>query len=191
MLNKLTPAALCARAFAALQTEEPAEGSLAYWAADQALSSGAEAYGPLSSKRATIWAEALHRHEDFWRLHGRSPRENTRNRSALPPSERHAGEWARRQRRYERNLNRYQAIRLDISPSFLWDPHEEAWQSRLDECVQHRIATGGIPYLNLADAAEFGLARWLGRQMRLLQYGAQPASRAARLKTFLSDSPTL
>ena len=138
-----------------------------------------------------MWAEALHRHEDFWRLHGRSPRENTRNRSALPSSERNAGEWARRQRRYESNLTRYQAIRLEISPSFRWDPHEEAWQSRLDECIQHRIATGRVPYLNLADAAEFGLARWLGRQMRLLQHGAQPATRAARLRAFLSDSPSL
>ena len=187
MLNKLTPAVLCARAFAALQAEETADGSLAYWAAEHALSNGKEASGPLPGKRARNWAETIHRHEDFWRLHGRSPRENTRNRSALPSSERHAGEWARRQRRYERNLTRYQAIRLDISPSFRWDPHEEAWQSRLDECIQHRIATGRIPYLNLADAAEFGLARWLGRQMRLLQYGSQPASRAARLKAFLSD----
>ena len=191
MHDELSPAVLCARASAALQAEEPADGSLAYWAADHALSSGAEAPEPLPGKRATNWAEALRRHEDFWRTHGRSPRENTRNRSALPSSERHAGEWARRQRRYEQNLTRYQLIRLDISPSFRWDPHEEAWQSRLDACIHHRMAAGRIPYLNLADAAEFGLARWLRRQMRLLQYGAQPASRANRLKAFLSDSPTL
>ena len=190
MHDELSPADLCMRAFAASQAKETTDGSLAYCAADHALSSGAEASGPLPGKRARNWAEALHRHEGFWRLHGRSPRENTRNRSSLPSSERHAGEWARRQRRYESSLTRYQVIRLDISPSFRWDPHEEAWQSRLDECIQHRIAPGRIPYLNLADAGEFGLARWLGRQMRLLQYGAQPASRAARLKAFLSDSPT-
>ncbi|MCY7403985.1 MAG: hypothetical protein LH475_05040 [Cryobacterium sp.] len=188
--DNLTPAALCAQAFAALQAEETADGSLEYWAADQALSSQPEASGPLPGKRARNWAEALHRHEGFWRTHGRSPRENTRNRSSLPPSERHAGEWARRQRRYEQNLTRYQVIRLDISPSFRWDPHEAAWQSRLVECIQHRIATGRIPYLNVVDAAEFSLARWLGRQMRLLQYGAHPAARAERLRAFLSDSPT-
>ena len=41
------------------------------------------------------------------------------------------------------------------------------------------------------DPVEFALARWLGRQLRQLQRGTQPSTRAVRLAAFLAGKPTL
>jgi hypothetical protein len=140
----------------------------------------------VSSRRAANWAAALYRYEEFWRLNGHSPRENTRNRSSLPPEERRMGEWARHQRRFDDRLSSFQKIRLDISPAFEWDPLESVWQAHLAECGQHVRTTGRLPYLNAADPAEFALGRWLGRQFRQLQTRTLPDSRAAQLTVLLA-----
>jgi hypothetical protein len=63
-------------------------------------------------RRPRIWVAALFAYEDFWRAHGRSPREKTRNASTLPAEERRMGEWARYQRRFDDHLCRYQLLRL-------------------------------------------------------------------------------
>ncbi|WP_134562286.1 helicase associated domain-containing protein [Cryobacterium glucosi] len=106
--------------------------------------------------------------------------------ATLPDDERHQGEWARYQRRFEEKLCLYQTIRLDISPAFEWDPHEHAWQTNFAACIQHVQTYGKLPHLNGADKVEFALARWLGRQLRQQQRGAQPAGRAAQLATLLT-----
>ena len=191
MHDEHTPASLCLQAFALWQAEDPADGSLAYWTADNDTSNGVEINARSSSGWAKKWVVKLHRYEDFWRSEGRSPRENTRDLSTLPGAERRLGQWGRYQRRFEENLCRYQEIRLDISPAFRWDPLEEAWQARLDACSKHRDTTGRLPYLNSSDPVEFALARWLGRQLRQLQRGTQPSTRAERLTAFLAEKPTL
>ena len=191
MHDEHTPASLCLQAFALWQAEDPADGSLAYWTADNFISNGVEINARSSSGWAKKWVVKLHRYEDFWRSEGRSPRENTRDLSTLPGTERRLAQWARYQRRFEENLCRYQEIRLDISPAFRWDPHEEAWQARLDACSDHRDTTGRLPYLNSSDPVEFSHARWLGRQLRQLQRGTQPSTRAVRLAAFLAEKPTL
>jgi len=143
--------------------------------------------------RALRWIRALHRHEQFWRDHGHSPREKTRNMDALPDSERVMGEWARYQRRTKTQLSTYQLIRLDISPSFQWDPQHSTWISNLQACERHRRATGSLPRLNSKDPEEFALARWLGRQFLALRMGTLPRQRADQLHAVLggtgSDTP--
>ena len=187
MHHEHTPAGLCLKAFALWQAEDATDDSHAYWTVDNDTSNGVEVSARTSSRRANKWVHKLHSYEDFWRAVGRSPRENTRNLSTLPSGERRLGQWGRYQRRFEDNLCRYQEIRLDVSPAFRWDPHEEAWQARIDACIKHRQTTGRLPYLNSSDAIEFGHARWLARQIRQLQYGTQPPTRAVRLETFLTE----
>jgi hypothetical protein len=186
-----TPAGLCLQAFALWQAEDPADGSLAYWTVDNDTSNGVEISARSSSRLANKWVTKLHSYEDFWRTEGRSPRENTRDLATLPAPERRLGQWGRYQRRFEENLCRYQEIRLDVSPAFRWDPHEEGWQARLDACLSHRNTTGRLPYLNSSDPIEFAHARWLGRQLRQLQRGTQSPTRAVRLTAFLTEKPTL
>lgn len=131
-----------------------------------------------AGNRARNWVRKLHRYEDFAHRHGRTPRENTRNRSALPTPERHLGEWARYQRRHEERLTRSQRVRLDVSPAFTWDPHEAAWGASFDRCLRHVTSTGRLPTLTAADPVEFAAARWLSRQLRQLQAGTLPPERA-------------
>ena len=140
----------------------------------------------LPSKRARNWARALRRYEQFWCDVGRSARENTKVRTTLPVSERLLGEWARHQRRFEDHLTAFQEIRLEVSPAFSWDPVESAWSARLDACRRHVEITGRLPFLNGDNAVEFGLARWLNRQLHLLHIRTQPPARAARLTEMLN-----
>jgi hypothetical protein len=159
--------------------------SARYAAADEYYAGSQAGVAP-TARRAENWIAGIHRYEDFWRDTGRSPRENTRDRTSLPSAERRLGEWARYQRRFDARLCRYQEIRLDLSPAFAWDPHEHAWQESFDGCVRHFRAAGHLPYLNRADPVEFALARWLARQLRQLQTGILPANRAARLAVLLT-----
>lgn len=135
--------------------------------------------------RATNWGLKLHRYEGYWFLHGRTPRENTRNRDTLPATERNLGEWARYQRRFEDQLNEYQHARLEVSPAFRWDPWSSVWQTNLAACIVHRERAGSLPRLTSADSVEFALARWLGRQLYRLQRGHLVAERAELLQTLL------
>ncbi len=136
-------------------------------------------------QRAQNWVMALHRYEAFWDTHSRTPRENTRNRTQLPADERRLGEWARYQRRFENSLCLYQRIRFDLSPAFVWDPHDSAWHRKWEQCVGLLEQTGRLPYLNSADHTEFDLARWLGRQMHHHQKGTLPEQRRRRLHELL------
>ncbi|GAB3141814.1 helicase associated domain-containing protein [Marisediminicola antarctica] len=191
MHHEHTPAGLCLKAFTIWQAEDASDSSLAYWMVDNDFSNAQGISARPHSKHAVKWVSSLHRYEAFWRADGRSPRENTRNLTTLPTSERRLGQWGRYQRRFEENLCRYQEIRLDVSPAFKWDPHEEGWRARFDACTNHRSSTGRVPYLNSNDPIEFALARWLGRQMRQLQRGTLMATRAARLKAFIAEGPTI
>ena len=94
-------------------------------------------------------------------------------------------EWARYQRRLEYELCRFQKIRLDVSPSFEWDPQQAAWDARSLSCIRHVSTTGQLPHLNVTDPAEFANARWLGRQLRHLEVGTLLPDRADRLKELL------
>jgi hypothetical protein len=145
--------------------------SICYAEAERHVANNEPPVQPGEPRRAMNWILALQRYEQFWRVHGRTARENTRNRLDLPAVERRLGEWARYQRRFDDKLCSYQRIRLDLSPAFEWDPHESVWRERRDDCVRHVRATGRLPYLNQADPVEFALARWMGRQSRRLQNG--------------------
>ena len=136
-------------------------------------------------RRAANWISTLQRHEQFWRDIERAPREKTRNPATLPDEERWLGEWSRYQRRTEL-LNQYQLIRLDISPSFSWDPQESAWIANYDACARHKRMNGSLPRLTSSDRDEFVLARWLGRQLRQLQSGTMPEGRAVLLPSLLN-----
>lgn len=135
--------------------------------------------------RATKWSLSLHCYEQFWSDHARTPRENTRARDTLPDGERHLGEWARYQRRFEEHLDPYQRSRLEVSPAFEWDIRAVNWNRNLAACHAHRYRTGHLPRLNGDDPVEFALARWLGRQLRRLQTGNLDPERARRLHTLL------
>jgi hypothetical protein len=187
MRDRTTPKALHARATGLWQHEpDPDPRSTQYAAAEKQALVGDRASGAGGNKRAANWISALHRYEGFWNAHARAPRENTRNRATLPGSERRMGEWARYQRRFEDDLCRYQKIRLDVSPAFSWDPLERDWQKHLDECRSHWVENGRLPLLIASEPAEFIQARWLGRQLRQLQAGTLPESRAARLSKLLT-----
>src|SRR5690554_2090739 len=72
--------------------------------------------------RQLSWVRRLHAYEQHTRQHGRTPRENTRNREALPADERRMGEWARYQRHRGEQLCSFQRTRLEVSAAFQWDP---------------------------------------------------------------------
>lgn len=141
---------------------------------------------PVRQVRATNWITSLHQYEQFWDAHGRTPRENTRARHTLPDDERHLGEWARYQRRYEERLNPYQRARLEVSPAFEWDLRAANWHRNLTACHLHRLRTGTLPRLNGDDPIEFALARWLGRQLRRLQTGHLDPTHTEQLNTLLN-----
>lgn len=136
-------------------------------------------------RRALNWITSLHAYEEHWWRVGRMPRENTRARTTLPDDERHLGEWARYQRRFEGGLNAYQRARLDVSPAFEWDLLERAWNQRLDECATFLSTAGRLPRLRAAEPSEFVLARWLGRQLLRLQCGRLETKRAVELHRLL------
>lgn len=138
------------------------------------------------ARNALVWVSTLHRYEQFWREEGRSPRENTRNRQALPAPERRLGEWARYQRRYRDGLCRYQVVRLEVSPAFEWDPQEASWLANLAACDRHRRRTGALPHLSRTDAVEFALARWLNHQLKHLRMGTLSRNRERALLALLA-----
>ena len=181
-----TPAQLHRRALQQWRANNKTDpASEPYVLAEMVVTFGIETEQP-PSKRAMNWARALRRYEQFWCDVGRSARENTKVRATLPASERLLGEWARYQRRFEDHLTAFQEIRLDVSPAFSWDPVESAWNARLDACRRHVETTGRLPFLNGDNAVEFGLARWLNRQLHLLHIRTQPPARAARLTEMLN-----
>jgi hypothetical protein len=135
--------------------------------------------------RQLNWVRKLHDYEEFTYRYGRTPRENTRNHTALPAAERRMGEWARYQRRTEDELCTFQKARLDRSAAFEWDPQEAGWEAQLAACILHAKSTGRLPFLNSADPIEFASARWLGRQLRQLQAATLRPNRAIRIKGLL------
>lgn len=141
--------------------------------------------GSNAHHRAAEWVRSLHRYELFWRERGRAPREKTSARATLDADERHLGEWARYQRRHQHRLNSYQRARLEVSPAFEWDPREAEWRRTFDAIRNHACTYGELPRLNRDDPTEFALARWLGRQLRLLQRGALTDSRAQLIHELL------
>lgn len=156
-----------------------------YQAADETLSRGH--HGDAIRARAGNWVRTLHRYEAFWRRHGSSPRENTRNRSSLSSIERRLGEWARYQRRFEANLSAYQHARLTVSPAFAWDPHGSAWSEQLMRCHDQLARNRRLPYLNSQDAAEFTAARWLNRQIGELHQRLLDRDRQQKLHALLAS----
>jgi len=140
---------------------------------------------PATRARATRWITTLHNYEAFQAMAGRTPRENTRARHTLDADERHLGEWARYQRRFEEHLNAYQRARLEVSPAFEWDLRAANWNRNLTAAHAHRQRTGTLPRLNSADPREFALGRWLGRALRDLHDKKLPADRANQLHELL------
>lgn len=139
----------------------------------------------VAQRRAANWINSLHAYEDHWRELGRAPRENTRARTTLTDEERHLGEWARYQRRFEGGLNAYQRARLDVSPAFEWDPLDRVWNERFEACERFVAAHRTLPRLHAADRTEFLLARWLGRQLLRLRSGRLEQVRAHQLHRLL------
>lgn len=142
----------------------------------------------VSQRRAANWINSLHAYEDHWRDLGRAPRENTRARATLTDEERHLGEWARYQRRFEGGLNAYQRARLDVSPAFEWDPLDRVWSERFEECERFVTAHRTLPRLHAADRTEFLLARWLGRQLLRLRSGRLEMVRTHQLHRLLREA---
>lgn len=156
-----------------------------YQAADEILSRGH--HGDAIRARAGNWVRTLHRYETFWWHHGRSPRENTRNRSSLSSVERRLGEWARYQRRFETDLCGYQHVRLSASPAFVWDPHDSVWFQQLERCCDQAVRNQRLPYLNSQDPVEFAAARWLNRQIMHLREQRLNPDRRRKLHALLAS----
>ena len=140
----------------------------------------------LPGARAETWVARLYAYELHWVAEGRAPREHTRDLSTLPDWERRLGEWARYQRRFDRELSSFQRLRLDRSPAFDWDPNDAAWNRALNEAIRIVVNRHRLPYLNGNDRSEFAIARWLGRQMRLRKQGALSQRRETLLDALLS-----
>ena len=153
-----------------------------YYEAENALHAG---HITGHGRRALAWAIALRAYESFWATNGVTARENTRNRSTLPPEERRMGEWARYQRRYRGALCAYQQCRLDASLAFDWDPQQAAWDRHLRACIEHRRETGRLPQVGAHRPQEHTHARWLNRQLALAQTRQLPGNRVAKLNDFL------
>lgn len=136
--------------------------------------------------RAEFWVSRLYAYELHWNAEGRAPREHTRDLSTLSQWERNLGEWARYQRRFDRELSAFQRHRLDRSPAFDWDPNEAAWDRNLNEAIRIVVREGRLPYLNGSDRSEFVIGRWLGRQLRLQQRGSLSKRRNTLLEALLS-----
>lgn len=159
--------------------------SARYAAAEDRITLNSDGSVPPRQRR---WISQLHTYEAFWVEHGKSARENTRDRSSLPDEERRLGEWARYQRRNRAALCIYQTIRLDVSPAFEWDPQTAAWNSNIAACRRHLLTTGTLPILDASDPDQFTLARWLGRQLDLRRRHLLPPSRATQLDTLMDMS---
>jgi len=167
------------------QSAEADHLSSSYESAEERITRESGAPVP-ARQRQWIWK--LHEYESFWAAGGKSPRENTRDRGAIPISERRLGEWARYQRRFEAELSVYQRLRLDVSPAFQWDPQEAGWHRNFDKCAAHLRRTGQLPTLTANDPEQFAIARWLGRQLRHLRDETLTKNRAAVLKLLLSEA---
>jgi len=158
------------------------EQSALYEAAEEKITRDSGAPVPARQQR---WILRLHAYERFWIGHGRSARENTRNRATLPVDERRLGEWARYQRRFEPELSGYQRLRLDVSPAFDWDPQQASWQRNMTACQSFLAQTGSLPRLDSNDRDQFAAARWLARQLRLVQSGGISTARQATIGKLL------
>lgn len=186
MQDGTTPEELHAKAFALYtRGDNGDERSALYAQADERVANGSEPIRRVGAKRPANWATELFNHEVFWREHGRRARENARDRASLTAGERRLGEWARYQRRFEDGLCLYQKIRLDVSPVFVWDPHESDWQKAIDGCIEDVRRTGQLPHLNSADPEEFARARWFRRQLRQMKTGTLRTNRADRVSAVL------
>ena len=174
---------------AAVALSSAADGDLTspwFVEAERSLLGLPPAWSAEPGARQLSWVGKLHTYEEFTRQHGRAPRENTRNREALPAEERRMGEWARYQRRRGEHLCSFQKARLEMSPAFQWDPQEAAWDAQFNACVKHATRCGRLPILNSADPVEFASARWLGRQLRQLKLGTLRLGRAERIRELLN-----
>jgi hypothetical protein len=167
------------------ETREQDEISALYETAEEKITRDSGAPVPVRQER---WMLRLHTYEEFWSDHGRSARENTRDRRSLPSEERRLGEWARYQRRFEPELSTYQRLRLDVSPAFDWDPQEASWQRSMTACLAFVARTGSLPKLDSTDRDQFTVARWLARQLRLVQSGMISNSRAAAIRSLLAEA---
>jgi hypothetical protein len=184
--DQVTPQQLHLKAFARwkpLDDRDPQ--SWDFIDADAAVSHGLDPQRVTTSRLAVKWVNLLHRYETFWSEFWR-PRENTRNRQSLPAAERHLGEWARYQRRFEDGLTLFQKVRLDVSPAFSWNPWGDRWEQNLALCTAFAEAHDQLPRLTIEDPEEFALARWLNRQLALLKAGTLPITRADRLRALLA-----
>lgn len=76
--------------------------------------------------RAKHWVDNAARLEGFVQENSRMPRENSRKRWSIPPTERSLADWVRYQRRIEEKLCDYQARRLEAVRGFSWDPRARA-----------------------------------------------------------------
>ena len=186
MQDGTTPAELHSKAFTLYTQGQNGDQRSAWYAqADECVAGGGEPDRRNGMKWPAKWAMEICNYENFWREHGRRPRENTRDRATLLAGESRLGVWATYQRRFESGLCQYQKIRLDISPAFDWDPHESDWQDTLDSCIEDVEKNGRLPDLNPADPEEFARARWFRRQLRHLQTGTLSRRRTERIAALL------
>jgi hypothetical protein len=72
-----------------------------------------------------------------------------------------------------------------VSLAFDWDPLDHLWLAKFTACVSFFEETGLLPRLNATDAAEFAMARWLGRQLHRLQNGRLTKERTDALNQLL------
>jgi hypothetical protein len=156
-----------------------------YAAADAEIATASDPKTITSNGHPQDWALTLLRYEEFWRSARFAPRENTRNRETLPVSEARLGYWARYQRRFRENLTRFQEIRLDVSPAFVWDPWGEVWEENYRTCADIVDRTGKLPWLSGTDQDLFDSARWLNRQLLLMKNSLLDRDRERRVVDLL------
>lgn len=108
-----------------------------------------------------LWKiESVELFTDLWRRLQR----HTRGSDRPLVEEGRLADWLDTQRDNRPTLCLYQERRLEALPQFIWDPREERWQQRLQDCHQFLADHGQLPRIRSDDFAEKSLARWMYEQ---------------------------
>ena len=141
---------------------------------------------PIRASRAARWVTHLAAYESFCEREGRAPRRTVGGGAALV-CERRLADWARRQRKGELALTRFQHLRLGAIASFAWEPLTAAWALSRSEVVTLARTIGRMPRRRAEDPREREAAYWLARQRQALTMETTPHSRRRDVRLLLRE----
>ena len=156
--------------------------SLRFFAVDLAFHEGRtpeEECGHVAS-----WVIQLRELEKFALREGRLPRENNRlNRDGISEEERILSQWSRDQRRPKARIKhcRYQTLRLETVPGFVWSPLDSKWQAQFEAYFRF-VDRFGAPAIRSRNPEESRIAAWAARQRLAHAKGKLTPARVSALE---------